>query len=159
MVRYDIFKHLYDIAPGVSPGSARLPYACSDRPSYGRSIERLSDDRRLAWEIVMVGNDLRHVEPPLRLTRRGRAAVLVLLVLAASLASAVLFTTASRAEQMPAGPPPTIVVQPGETLWDIAARVRPDRNGQAAVDELRRLNDLRGYGVRAGEVLILPRGD
>jgi hypothetical protein len=44
-------------------------------------------------------------------------------------------------------------------LWDIAARVRPDRNRQAAVDELRRLNDLRGYGVRAGEVLILPRGD
>ncbi len=104
----------------------------------------------------MVANDVRHVEPPLRLTRRGRAVVLVLLVLLASLASAVLFTTASRAEDAPAGPPPTIVVQPGDTLWDIATRAMPERHGQAAVDELRRLNDLDGYGVRAGDVLILP---
>jgi LysM repeat protein len=104
----------------------------------------------------MVANGVRHVEPPLRLTRRGRAVVLGLLVLLASLASAVLFTTASRAVQPPAGPPPTIVVQPGDTLWDIAAREMPSRDGQAAVAELRRLNDLDAYGVRAGDVLILP---
>ena len=109
------------------------------------------------WEIVMVGTDLRH-EPPLRLTRRGRAVVLVLLVLTASLASVVLFTTASRAEQLPSTPPPTVVVQRGDTLWDIAARVMPDRDGRAAVDEVRRVNDLRGYGVREGDALILPHG-
>jgi hypothetical protein len=153
MVRYDIFKHLYDIGLGVSPGSARLPYACSDKPSYGRSIERLSEG-----VISMVGNDVRHVEPQLRLTRRGRAVVLGFLVLVASLASAVLFTTASRADEPPAGPPPTIVVQPGDSLWDIAAREMPRRDGQAAVAELRRLNGLPDYGVRAGDVLILPFG-
>ncbi|MBL7253687.1 LysM peptidoglycan-binding domain-containing protein [Paractinoplanes lichenicola] len=105
----------------------------------------------------MVANQVRHVEPPLRLTRRGRVVVLGLLVVLASLASAVLFTTASRAEQSPAGPPPTIVVRSGDTLWDIAARSMPSRDGQAAVDELRRLNGLSGYGVAAGDVLILPR--
>jgi LysM repeat protein len=105
----------------------------------------------------MVANQVRHAEPPLRLTRRGRAVVLGLLVVLASLASAVLFSTASRAEQSPAGPPPTIVVQTGDTLWDIAARSMPRRDGQAAVDELRRLNGLSGYGVAAGDVLILPR--
>ena len=105
----------------------------------------------------MVSNGLRQVEAPLRLTRRGRAVVLGFLVLLASLASAVLFTTASRADQPPAGPPPTVVVQPGDTLWDIAARTSSGRDGQGAVDELRRLNGLPGYGVQPGDVLILPR--
>jgi hypothetical protein len=98
-----------------------------------------------------------HGEAPLRLTRRGRAVVLGLLVVLASIASAVLFTTASRAEEPPAGPPPTIVVRSGDTLWGIATRAMPRRNGQAAVEELRRLNGLSGYGVAAGDVLILPR--
>jgi hypothetical protein len=105
----------------------------------------------------MVGYDVRRVEPPLRLTRRGRAVVLGLLVLLASLASAVLFTTASRADDAPTGPPPTLTVQPGDTLWDIAARVMPARDGQDAVAELRDLNDLDGYGLLPGQVLILPR--
>ncbi len=104
----------------------------------------------------MMANDVRHVEAPLRLTRRGRAVVLALLVLLASLASAVLFTSASRAEQPPSGARPTIVVQPGDTLWGIATREMPGRHGQAAVDELRQLNALEGYGVHAGDVLILP---
>jgi LysM domain-containing protein len=105
----------------------------------------------------VVGNDLRHVEPPLRLTRRGRAVVLVLFVLLASLASAVLFTTASRADQPVTGPPPTVVVEPGDTLWDLAARVMPGRDGDAAVAELRRLNGLRDSVLQPGQTLILPR--
>ena len=114
----------------------------------------------------MVSHDLRRAESdglvplgrPLRLTRRGRAVVLVLLVLAASLASAVLFTTASHAEQLPSTAPPAMVVQRGDTLWDISARIMPGEDGRAAVDELRRPNNLRGYVVHEGEVLILPHG-
>ncbi|GIE93506.1 LysM peptidoglycan-binding domain-containing protein [Paractinoplanes rishiriensis] len=107
--------------------------------------------------MAMVGHDVRQVAPPLRLTRRGRAVVLGLLMLVASLASAVLFTTASRAGDPVAGPPPTITVRSGDTLWDIAARVMPSRDGHRAVAELRDLNDLDGYGVQPGQVLILPR--
>lgn len=105
----------------------------------------------------MVGHGVRHVEPPLRLTRRGRAVVLGLLVLVASLASAVLFTTASRADGEPTGPAPTVVVQPGDTLWDIATRVMPRRDNRDAVADLRRLNGLRNSEVRPGDVLVLPR--
>jgi LysM repeat protein len=76
----------------------------------------------------------------------------------ASLASAVLFRTASRAEEPPAGPLPTIVVQPGDTLWDIAARVESARNGQDAVDDLRRLNGMSGFSIHPGEVLTVPAG-
>ncbi|WP_312034285.1 LysM peptidoglycan-binding domain-containing protein [Actinoplanes sp. TBRC 11911] len=77
-------------------------------------------------------------------------------MLAASLASVVLFTTASRAEQLPSTAPPTVVVHRGDTLWDVAARVFPGQDIRAAVDELRRANDLRGFGVREGQLLILP---
>ena len=105
----------------------------------------------------MVGHDVRHVEMPLRLTRRGRAVVLGLLVLVASLASAVLFTTASRAAGQPAAPAPTVVVQPGDTLWDIAGRVMPRRDNRDAVAELRELNGLPDSRVQPGDVLVLPR--
>ena len=67
------------------------------------------------------------------------------------------FTTASRADNPPAGPARTVVVQSGDTLWDIAARVLPRRNNQDAVAELRDLNHLAGYDVQPGEVLTLPR--
>jgi len=106
----------------------------------------------------MVSHDVRRVEPPLRLTRRGRAVVLGLLVLVASMASSVLFTTASRAESQPATPAPTIIVEPGDTLWDIAVRVKPGRDGQAAVAELRKINRLDSVDLQPGQVLILPKG-
>ena len=105
----------------------------------------------------MVTTDLR--PPALRLTRRGRAVVLAFFVLMASLASAVLFTTASRASDPDAGPAPTVVVQPHDTLWSIATRTAPGRDPYAAVAEIQRLNDLDGYVVHPGETLVLPRAD
>jgi LysM repeat protein len=106
----------------------------------------------------MVSHDVREMEPPLRLTRRGRAVVLVVLLVAAAVASAVLFTTASRADEPSTGAAPTVVVQPGDTLWRIAARNMPRRDNQAAVAELRDLNKLPSYDIQPGDVLVLPRG-
>jgi len=96
-------------------------------------------------------------QPPLRLTRRGRAVVLMFFVLMASLASAVLFTTASRANDPERGPAPTVVVQPSDTLWSIATRVAPHRDPRAAVAEIQRLNGLGDYTIQPGETLIVPR--
>jgi len=95
--------------------------------------------------------------PQLRLTRRGRVVVLAFFVAMASLASAVLFTTASRADNPPTGPAPTVVVQPHDTLWSIATRSSPGRDPYVAIAEIQQLNGLRGYVVQPGETLILPR--
>ena len=103
----------------------------------------------------MVTNDVRR--PPLRLTRRGRAVVLGFFVLMASLASGVLLATASRAADPDAGPAPTVVVQPHDTLWSIATRTAPRRDPYAAVAEIQRLNGLDGYVVQPGDTLVLPR--
>jgi DNA-binding transcriptional LysR family regulator len=77
--------------------------------------------RRKEYAVVITGMRRAGQPAPLRLTRRGRVVVLTFFILLASLASAVLWTTASRAEDPPAGPAPTVVVQPDDTLWAIAA--------------------------------------
>jgi LysM repeat protein len=112
--------------------------------------------------VVITGiTGMRQVDQPapLRLTRRGRVVVLTFFVLLASLASAVLWTTASRAENPPAGPAPTVVVQTGDTLWAIAARSDPGRSPHAVVAEIRQLN---GFGaddiaIHVGDTLVVPR--
>ena len=109
----------------------------------------------------MVTTGMRRVDQPapLRLTRRGRVVVLTFFLLLASLASAVLWTTASRADDPPAGPAPTVVVRSDDTLWSIAARTDPGRSPHAVVAEIRRLNGLGAdhIAIHAGETLVVPR--
>jgi hypothetical protein len=89
-----------------------------------------------------------------RLTRRGRAVAVGLLVLLATVAIALL-APASRAAD-PSGSLPTAVVQPGDSLWSIAERHVPGHDPVAAVEEIRRLNRLDGYTVHAGQRLAVP---
>jgi LysM repeat protein len=103
----------------------------------------------------LVTSELRR--PALRLTRRGRVVLLGLFVSVASLSSAVLFTTASRASDPEVGPAPTVVVQPHDTLWSIASRTSPRTDPYAAVADLKRLNNLDGYVVHPGETLVVTR--
>ena len=95
--------------------------------------------------------------PPLRLTRRGRVVVLTFFILMASVASAILLATASRAEEKVSGPAPSVVVEPRDTLWSIAIRTSPDRDPYAAMAEIKRINNLEGYVVQPGQQLELPR--
>lgn len=90
----------------------------------------------------------------LRLTRRGRLVVTVLLLLLVAGLAAIL-APASRAADPP-GPPSTVVVLPGDTLWSVAERHRPGQRPFVVIDEIRRLNGLVDYTVRAGQRLILP---
>lgn len=50
----------------------------------------------------------------------------------------------------------TVVVQPGDTLWSIAAGHYPSDDTRARVDDIERLNGLRGPAIEAGETLHLP---
>ena len=103
--------------------------------------------------------------PRLRLTRRGRAAVLGFF-LVVNTTCGILLAGASRAAD-PASAPAAgaaqaaavAVVGPHDTLWSIASRHDPRRSPAAVVAEIRRLNDLSGSVVHPGETLLLPRAD
>lgn len=95
---------------------------------------------------------------PVRLTRRGR----VVIVLAMLLALVVAGFTLGRASSQAAGPEvhrplPTVTVAPGETLWQIAARLDPTGDRRALVDAIESLNHLRDDRIVAGQQLKLPR--
>jgi LysM repeat protein len=90
-----------------------------------------------------------------RLTRRGRAVLIVLALVLAGLA-VLLAAPASQAAD-PVGTTPTVVVRSGDTLWSIAARYVPSDDPFATIDQIRELNGLSGYTIRAGQRLTLPR--
>ena len=93
--------------------------------------------------------------PPIRLTRRGRV-VLFCLLLAVAGALFTLVAVPGQAADPPA-PQPVLIVQPGDSLWDIATRHSGSRGRDATMEEIRRLNHLDGYSVDAGQRLTLPR--
>jgi len=93
-----------------------------------------------------------------RLTRRGRAFVLLsliaLLLAAFSLgrqgSSAATHLTAQSVLQQ-------TTVETGETLWSLARRVAPDNDPREVVQQIRQINHLQGSNLRAGQQLLLPR--
>jgi nucleoid-associated protein YgaU len=92
-----------------------------------------------------------------RLTRRGR-----LVVFAASLAvagGAFTMLGAPAASTHTAYHPAKhrVVVQPGQTLWDIAKQVAPGQDPRVVIDEIVDLNALSSAGeIRAGQPLYVP---
>lgn len=99
---------------------------------------------------------------PLRLTRRGRVAAVLGVLLLALLVSALVFALAMgpaagrSAAPAPAGSAPTLTVQPGDTLWAIASRVAPKADPRVTVQKIIDRNGLAGVSIEAGQVLVLP---
>ena len=93
----------------------------------------------------------------LRLTRRGRVAVVALLALLLCAAFLMGRSGASAATDTGARPSYTqTTVQPGETLWSVAKRVAPKHDPRALVDELRSLNHLTSGTLTVGQQLLVP---
>ncbi|GAB4098782.1 LysM peptidoglycan-binding domain-containing protein [Sinomonas halotolerans] len=99
---------------------------------------------------------------PLRLTRRGR---FVLIILPLSLAMvgllalwAALMAPAHAEAEMLAGPGEAVAVtvQPGDSLWTIAAEHAPGQDARVTIGQIQELNDLTGSRVVAGERLLVP---
>lgn len=96
----------------------------------------------------------------LRLTRRGRL-LLTLVLLIGMLALAVAWGPSVVATDGAGEPVPvrTVTVQPGQTLWDIAAASGLGGDPRAAVYEMQRLNGLDDAGLlQVGQQLAVPTG-
>lgn len=92
-----------------------------------------------------------------KLSRRGRLAR-TLVVLSLTVVMAAGFASQSGAGQVEAGAAPsyeTVVVAPGETLWSVAAAYASG-DVQGLVNEIREVNNLKGYDLQAGQKLRVP---
>ena len=109
---------------------------------------------------------LRLVPPPRRAPAYGLRRLLVLVALTLLLALAALVADAAfgalsatpegaarSAGADPAASAEVYVVQPGDTLWSIAAEMAPDADPRAVVDELIHLNG--SASLQIGQRLVL----
>ncbi len=117
----------------------------------GRRQDRMRQ-RRVPQDLVRDGRPPRR---GVRLTRRGRLVLLALLLVLTGVVG-VLVAASTGEAAAPAGPAPTVVVQPGDTLWSIAARYAPGPDPFRTIEQIRQLNGLYGYTVQPGETLMLP---
>jgi hypothetical protein len=100
---------------------------------------------------------------PLRLTRRGRMAVVGLSVLLVSGLSVGLATAAEAAHGRPGAVPggryvARVQVLPGQSLWSLAEAYDPATDPRQVVARIQQLNSMAGAQVQAGQLLWVPRG-
>lgn len=98
---------------------------------------------------------------PIKLTRRGRLVLSTLsfaTMLAISLVSlfGIATSSANASNEETNSTTTQIVVAPGETLWTIAARVNPEIDPRAVIEQIMDLNVINGSNVYAGQVLLVP---
>lgn len=92
-----------------------------------------------------------------RVRRNRLRAVLVALALAAAIAVAVGSLTTAGADAPPAPPGEVVVVEPGQTLWDVARQHTPaGGDPRATLDDIRDHNGLTGTTVPAWTPVAIP---
>ena len=106
---------------------------------------------------------VRSAQPPLRLTRRGRIVLvgvplILLTVLLISLAGFLNSPAkaADSASELSVTPTVSVTVQPGQSLWEIAGSVAPERDTRDVVADIVQLNNLVGGKVMPGQQIFVP---
>ncbi|MDA0274074.1 MAG: LysM peptidoglycan-binding domain-containing protein [Actinobacteria bacterium] len=95
---------------------------------------------------------------PMRLTRRGRrllTAISLAIVLSVSLPALVNMAGASNTSMGNQQLTNWVTVQSGDTLWEIARSISPDRDPREVVWEIKQINALSD-GLIAGERIRIP---
>jgi len=92
-----------------------------------------------------------------RLTRRGRVVVFVV-GLVALLGIGLLVSNGAGAALHAGTPEPThtIVVAPGDTLWDLASEAAGGDDVRSMIAHIEEINGLAGANLSAGQTLRIP---
>ncbi len=96
--------------------------------------------------------------PGMRLTRRGRIVLGIVLSVPFAAVLMVVGSWSADAETRAAGAPATgvVVVQAGQSLWEIARIVEPESDPRATITAIRDLNGLGSDAVVPGQALVVP---
>ncbi|WP_426595333.1 LysM peptidoglycan-binding domain-containing protein [Cellulomonas sp. McL0617] len=135
------------MAPALRPATARSETRAAARPAL----------RLVGAPVDRAGREVpRRGLSGLRLTARGRVALWFFAFVL--VASAVLVTSRAAADGPQAAQQvERHVVQPGETMWQIASSIAgPGQDVRDVVLDLVRLNELPSAGLMAGQVIVVP---
>jgi hypothetical protein len=150
------------------PGPPRTQ-APAPRPGAGDPPRRPASQappRRVASQAPPRSAGTR-AHPRTTLTRRGRMVVSALVMgIRLGVAAIAWIAGATRADAARSGPPASavyrslrsVVVQPGQSLWTIAAQAEPSADPRGVIQEIIDLNALGGSSIQPGQHLWVPRG-
>jgi nucleoid-associated protein YgaU len=127
---------------------ALLPAKC--KPLFGALTFEHPFVRVCGEQMYAAGYGIRPLSSTRRIRPAGRLAAVMLLALSVSLWLAIVAHGGTAAQDS------TIVVQPGDTLWSIAAQRYPTDDVRDRVDGIERANGLQSPLIEAGEILRLP---
>jgi Tfp pilus assembly protein FimV len=125
------------------------------RPAGARPAHRPAL-RPAAARPSLARRNVRQVARPARLTRRGRLVVVLGVLVAAVLGLSVVAGSSQASRTSPHPVRHTVTVQPGETLWQVSARVAPHADPRLIVAEIEQANHLAGPQVFGGQQLLVP---
>ena len=93
-----------------------------------------------------------------RLTRRGRVVLGLVLSVPFAAVLMVVGSWSADAETQSSGAPATgvVVVEAGQSLWEIASTVAPESDPRATITAIRDLNGLGSDAVVPGQALVVP---
>ena len=103
--------------------------------------------------VVLPGGRRAAVTGGMSLTRRGRLALLALVVALAAVLGMVGLRGAGAAE-----PPRTVTVEAGQTLSEVAATELPSLSISEGILAIQLANAMSTAQVSAGQELVIPRG-
>jgi hypothetical protein len=169
------FKHVFEESWILSDRWGRTSYRCSIERTFDTDVDQEDQMSAMTWtdcpprparaarpvRQALAARPVRQAPAaaPVRLTRRGRLVVLAMLLglvlglLVVAMAQAT--ATSDRGDSVVAE---RVTVRPGETLWAIAERVRPDADPRATIARIKDMNGLRSGAAQAGQVLLVPAG-
>ncbi|MFI5956933.1 LysM peptidoglycan-binding domain-containing protein [Cryptosporangium sp. NPDC051539] len=127
---------------GSRPRASRAPRAAAPRPPSAAVAGEVA--RRVAGPA-----------PRVRLTRRGRALLRTVVLLALAIA-ALAIAVSTRADDVTPVSSRSMVVTEHDTLWTIAEETAPGRPRSETMDEIRQLNHMPDATVHVGQRLLLP---
>jgi nucleoid-associated protein YgaU len=88
--------------------------------------------------------------------RRRRAASVVVAAVVAVLLSPLAASAIRLGAPEPAPAQRTVVVQPGDTLWSIAQRARPDDDPRETVATIEAVNGIGAGALEPGRSIVVP---
>lgn len=106
---------------------------------------------------VPLAAPVRPAAAPLRLTRRGRIVLFTAVAMLIAVLSVVLGASVAATNDDAVLATTTVQVQPGQTLWEIAAEANPGGDIRSTIDDIVRLNALpNASGLKMGTTLAVP---